>query len=40
MAGTLSWSSFEDVGGMQCKYKKESDIQVRIENILLKPVNL
>ncbi|XP_056121572.1 uncharacterized protein LOC130099790 [Rhinichthys klamathensis goyatoka] len=28
MAGSFSWSSFEDVGGMQYKYKKESDIQV------------
>ncbi len=28
MAGSLSWSSYEDVGGMQYKYKKESDIQV------------
>ncbi len=29
MAGTLSWSSYEDVGDMQHKYKKESDIQVQ-----------
>ena len=28
MAGSFSWSSYEDVGGIQCKYKKESDIQV------------
>ncbi|XP_051981268.1 probable serine/threonine-protein kinase ireA [Xyrauchen texanus] len=28
MAGSFSWSSYEDVGGMQYKYKKESDIQV------------
>lgn len=25
---TFSWSSYEDVGGMQYKYKRESDIQV------------
>lgn len=29
MAGSLSWSSYEDVGGMQYKYNKESDIQVQ-----------
>ncbi len=29
MAGCLSWSSYEDVGGMQYKYNKESDIQVQ-----------
>lgn len=40
MAGSFSWSSYEDVGGMQYKYKKGSDIQVRVENIILKPVNL
>ncbi|XP_042570824.1 serine/threonine-protein kinase OSR1-like [Cyprinus carpio] len=28
IAGSLSWSSYEDVGGMQYKYKRESDIQV------------
>ncbi|CAL8264857.1 unnamed protein product [Gadus morhua 'NCC'] len=28
MAGSFSWSSYEDVGGTQSKYKKESDIQV------------
>ena len=28
MAGSFSWSSYEDVGGIQYKYKKESDIQV------------
>ncbi len=28
-AGSLSWSSYEDVGDMQHKYKKESDIQVQ-----------
>jgi len=36
----MPWSSYEDVGGMQYKYKKESDIQVWIENISLKPVHL
>ncbi len=29
MAGSLSWSSYEDVGDMQYKYNKESDIQVQ-----------
>ncbi|XP_070403971.1 uncharacterized protein [Nothobranchius furzeri] len=28
MAGSFSWSSYEDVGGLKYRYKKESDIQV------------
>ncbi len=25
MAGSFSWSSYEDVGGLKYKYKKETD---------------